>query len=131
MLAHEIVVREVQRDSRAQFFNLLGKAVGQPRKPAHLHTHGQVLPRLGTEIPFPIMRGNLPEAWILSYTERPTKKIHGDRAPSGRPIDFGSTPGKSDAASTPAFRWRTIFRGKAVIRVQNRRGRIFVMEESR
>ena len=42
MLAHEIVVREVQRDSRAQVFNLLGKAVGQPRKPAHLHTHGQL-----------------------------------------------------------------------------------------
>ena len=27
------------------------------------------------------MRGNLPEAWIPSYTGRPTKKIHGDRAP--------------------------------------------------
>src|SRR5271156_426513 len=50
--------------------------------------------RPGTGIPFPIMRGgNLPEAWILSYTGRPTKKIHGDYVPSGRPIDFGSTPG--------------------------------------
>jgi hypothetical protein len=39
--------------------------------------------------------GNLPEAWILNYTGRPTKKTHGDRVPSGRPVDFGSTPGKS------------------------------------
>ena len=93
MLAHEIVVREVQRDSRAQVFDLLGKAAGQPRKPAHLHTHGQVLPSPGTGIPFPIMEGNLPEAWILTYTGRPTKKTHGDRFPSGRPVDFGSTPG--------------------------------------
>jgi len=60
VLAHEIVVREVQRDSRAQVFDLLGKAAGQPRKPAHLHTHGQVLPRPGTGIPFPIMRGESP-----------------------------------------------------------------------
>jgi hypothetical protein len=60
VLAHEIVVREVQRDSRAQVFDLLGKAVGQPRKPAHLHTQGQVLPRPGTGIPFPIMRGESP-----------------------------------------------------------------------
>src|SRR5258708_39034964 len=45
-------------------------------------------------IPFPIMRGgNLPEAWILSYTGRPTKKTHGGRVPSGRPVDFGSTLG--------------------------------------
>jgi hypothetical protein len=93
VLAHEIVVREVQRDSRAQVFDLLGKAAGQPRKPAHLHTHGQVLPRPGTGIPFPIMRGESPEAWILTYTGRPTKKTHGDRIPSGRPVDFGSTPG--------------------------------------
>ena len=60
MLAHEIVVREVRRDSRAQVFDLLGKAAGQPRKPAHLHTHGQVLPSPGTGIPFPIMRGASP-----------------------------------------------------------------------
>jgi len=60
VLAHEIVVREVQRDSRAQVFDLLGKAVGQRRKPAHLHTHGQVLPRPGTGIPFPIMREESP-----------------------------------------------------------------------
>jgi len=57
VLAHEIVVREVQRDSRAQVFELLGKAVGQARKPAHLHTHSQVLPRPGTGIPFPIVNG--------------------------------------------------------------------------
>jgi len=41
------------------------------------------------------MKGNLPEAWPLSYTGRPTKKIHGDCVPSGRPVDFASTPGKS------------------------------------
>src|SRR5262245_10998356 len=48
--------------------------------------------RAGTVIPFPIMKGNLPDAWILSYTRRPTKKTHGDRVSSGRPVDFGSTP---------------------------------------
>ena len=59
MLTHEIVVREMQRDSRAQVFDLLGEAVGQPRKPAHLHAHGQVLPRPGTGIPFPIVNGGI------------------------------------------------------------------------
>lgn len=81
MLAHEIVVREVQRDSRAQFFDLLGKAVGQPRKPAHLHTHGQVLPRLGTEIPFPIMRGESPRGLDTElYGETNEKDSWGPRS---------------------------------------------------
>jgi hypothetical protein len=29
------------------------------------------------------------------YTRRPTKKTHGDRVSSRRPVDFGSSPGKS------------------------------------
>src|ERR1700719_4711823 len=37
----------------------------------------------------------LPEAWILSNTGRPTKKTHEGRVPSGRPVHFGSTLGKS------------------------------------
>src|SRR5258707_7105729 len=37
--------------------------------------------------------GGISEAWILSYTGRPTKKTHGGRVPSGRPVDFGSTLG--------------------------------------
>jgi hypothetical protein len=59
VLAHEIVARELQPDSRPQVFDLLGKAVGQPRKPAHRHTHSQVLPRPGTGIPFPIVNGGI------------------------------------------------------------------------
>ena len=44
---------------------------------------------------FPINEGEiLPEAWIMSNTGRPTKKTHEGRVPSGRPVDFGSTPGK-------------------------------------
>jgi hypothetical protein len=38
--------------------------------------------------------GGSPEAWILTNTGRPTKKTHGDRVPSGRPVDFGSNPGQ-------------------------------------
>jgi hypothetical protein len=44
-----------------------------------------------------------PKAWILSYTGRPTKKIHEDRVPSGRPVDFGSTPGKSTLTGKVPF----------------------------
>ena len=81
MLAHEIAVREVQRDSRAQVFDLLGKAVGQPRKPAHLHTHGQVLPRPGTGIPFPIMRGESPRGLDTElYGETNEKDSWGPRS---------------------------------------------------
>jgi hypothetical protein len=81
VLAHEIVVREVQRDSRAQVFDLLGKAVGRPRKPAHLHTHGQVLPRPGTGIPFPIMRGESPRGLDTElYGETNEKDSWGPRS---------------------------------------------------
>jgi hypothetical protein len=74
-------VREVQRDSRAQVFDLLGKAVGQPRKPAHLHTHGQVLPRPGTGIPFPIMRGESPRGLDTKlYGETNDKDSWGPRS---------------------------------------------------
>jgi hypothetical protein len=36
-----------------------------------------------------------PRGLDTDYTGRPTKKTHGDRVPSGRPVDFESTPGKS------------------------------------
>jgi hypothetical protein len=76
------------------------------RVKAEEHRHDIVMPvrhlegselrsSAGTVIPFPIMKGNLPDVWILSYTSRPTKKTHGDRVSSGRAVDFRPTPGKS------------------------------------
>ena len=52
----------------------------------------ELRPRPGTEIPSPIMRGNLPEAWILSYTGRPTKKTHRTAFPLADPSMSGQLP---------------------------------------
>ena len=43
MLAHEIIVREVKANSRAVVLSLLAESIGQARKAAHPHPHGQVL----------------------------------------------------------------------------------------
>jgi hypothetical protein len=40
----EIVIREVQRDSGFQIFQLFRESIGQSGKPSHLHSHGQILP---------------------------------------------------------------------------------------
>jgi hypothetical protein len=48
--------------------------------------------RPGTGIPSPIMGGNLPEAWILSYTGRPTKKTHQTAFPLADPSMSGQLP---------------------------------------
>ena len=39
----QIVVSKVQRDGRLQVFRLLAESIGQAGKPAHGHTHRQVL----------------------------------------------------------------------------------------
>ena len=39
----EIIVREVQRDGGFQVRQLFAEGVGEPRQPAKLHSHGQVL----------------------------------------------------------------------------------------
>ena len=44
MLPHEIIVREVQTNGCLEVFQLLAETVGQAGKPAHLHTHREVLP---------------------------------------------------------------------------------------
>ena len=44
MQPHKVVMREVQRNRRPMVLNLLGKAVGQAREPAHGHAHREVLP---------------------------------------------------------------------------------------
>src|SRR5438105_3714736 len=44
MHPHEVVMREVQRDSSPKVLDLLTEGVSQPREPPHGHTHGQVLP---------------------------------------------------------------------------------------
>jgi hypothetical protein len=43
MLAHEIIMREVQADRRPVVLSLLAESVGQAREPAHPHPHGEVL----------------------------------------------------------------------------------------
>src|SRR6266481_511254 len=53
--------------------------------------------RPGTGIPSPIMRGTLPEAWILSYTGRPTKKTHRTAFPLADPSMSGQLPGSRQA----------------------------------
>ena len=44
MLPHPIIPNEVQRQRMAVILEFLGERVGQSRKSAHRHTHGQVLP---------------------------------------------------------------------------------------
>jgi hypothetical protein len=44
VLAHEIIMREMQPDRRAVVLCLLAESIGQARKPAHPHPHGEVLP---------------------------------------------------------------------------------------
>lgn len=44
MKAHEVIMREVQRRSRAQVLNLLAESVPEPCEPVHAHSHGEVLP---------------------------------------------------------------------------------------
>lgn len=43
VLAHEIIMAEMQAHSRLHILDLLAKGVCKPREAAHLHTHGQVL----------------------------------------------------------------------------------------
>jgi hypothetical protein len=59
VLAHEIEVREVQRDSRRRFSTFLEKPLVTLVNRSHLHTRVQVLPRPGTGIPFPIVNGGI------------------------------------------------------------------------
>jgi hypothetical protein len=40
----EVVVHEVQSDGRSVVLDLLARSVGQPREPAHAHSHREVLP---------------------------------------------------------------------------------------
>src|SRR5438270_8499537 len=40
----KVVIREVQGDSGFQMRQLLAERIGEPRKSAELHPHGQVLP---------------------------------------------------------------------------------------
>ncbi len=89
MLAHEIVVREVQRDSRAQVFDPLEKPLLSPVNRRDLVYSWSGLCRAQELDSFPHYEGESPQACILTYTGRPTKKTHGDRIPSGRPVDFG------------------------------------------
>jgi len=58
---------------------------------------------------------------MLTYTRRPTKKTHGDRIPSGRPVDFGSTPGRRQTGvdSAPHKHLRTSFGGGVVAYLRN------------
>jgi hypothetical protein len=42
MHPHVIVMREMKRDGGLQVFKFLAESVGQPSKPAHAHTHGQI-----------------------------------------------------------------------------------------
>lgn len=41
--APEVVIHEVERNSITQVFNLFAECISEPRKPAHSHTHSQVL----------------------------------------------------------------------------------------
>jgi len=41
------------------------------------------------------MKGESPQRLDTELYEEPTKKTHGARVPSGRLVDFGSTPGKA------------------------------------
>jgi hypothetical protein len=97
-------VREMQRDSRAQVFDLLGKAVGQPRKPAHLHKHGQVLPRPGTGIPFPIMRGESRRGLDTEPYGETNQKDSWEPHSLWPSVDSGSTPPISGLAWTVEWR---------------------------
>lgn len=44
MNAAEIIVREVQGDSGLEMRQLFAERIGEPGKPSHLHSHGQILP---------------------------------------------------------------------------------------
>ena len=44
MQPHKVVMREVKRDRCPMVIDLLRKGVRQPRKPAHAHSHCEVLP---------------------------------------------------------------------------------------
>lgn len=51
--------------------------------------------RPGTGIPFPIMRGESPRGLDTELYGETNQKDSWGPVPSGRPVDFGSTPGKS------------------------------------
>jgi hypothetical protein len=55
----EVVIREVQGASGLEIVQLLGKGVGQSRKPSHHHSHGQVLPFNVTRTDFLLIRVSL------------------------------------------------------------------------
>ena len=44
MDAHKVVIEKVNSKRGPKAFKALGKGVGKPRKTAHLHTDGKVLP---------------------------------------------------------------------------------------
>ena len=44
MYPAEVVVHVMQGDGRYVVLDLLGKSIGQPGKPAHRHSHCEVLP---------------------------------------------------------------------------------------
>lgn len=53
----EIVIHEVKRDRRDVVLNLLREPIGEPREPAHVHTHRQVLALYEARADFLLIRG--------------------------------------------------------------------------
>lgn len=74
MNANEVVVHVEQRDRVSMILDLLTERICQPREPADVHPHREVLP-------FDVTRGNVHRIWIASHGLDRATEAHGRAVP--------------------------------------------------